>query len=167
MVLLPPTLSDVLSREDTVIFLGAGASVWAGLPSWKQLIEELAVFIERTGVSAEIVKRELAANDLIQAASYGVDLLTPSAFGQFIRTACRRDSARPAEIHKLIAALKPACFITTNYDQLLELAIRRERADAPLLVVSNRQLTETADIVQARAKNFVFNRTAMSTMRKA
>jgi hypothetical protein len=156
LVYLPPPLLEVLSREDTVVFVGAGASVWAGLPTWPQLIKELAEFIERTGASAEIVKRELAANDLLQAASYGVDLLMPSEFGRFIRTICRRDSAQPAEIHKLIAALKPACFITTNYDQLLEQAIRRTRPNAPLLVVSNRQLTETADIVQARAKNFVF-----------
>jgi hypothetical protein len=156
LICLPSTLLDVLSREDTVLFVGAGASVWAGLPSWPRLVEELADFIERTGASAEIVRRELSRNDLLQAASYGVDLLTPFAFGEFIRAACRRDSAQPAEIHALIAALKPACFITTNYDQLLERAIRRARPDTALLVVSNRQLTETADIVQARAKNFVF-----------
>jgi hypothetical protein len=149
-------LKQILSQEDTVLFIGSGISSWSGLPSWPGLIEELALFIEAQEMSAKLVRAELIKNDLLQAASYGVDLLTKPQFAEFVRKACRLGTARPHEIHKKIVSLGPRCFITTNYDPLLEEALRQWQPNRFFRVVSNRQVTETADIVQARALDFVF-----------
>lgn len=149
-------VGEILQREDTVLFIGAGLSRWSGLPSWKGLIEELADFIESQGLSADLVRKEAKANDLLQAASYGVDLLTKPQFAEFMRKACRFGTASPHEIHSKVVRLGPTCFITTNYDHLIEESLNKWRPDQYSRIVSNKQLTETADIIQARATNFVF-----------
>jgi hypothetical protein len=98
-------IRDVLLQPDTVLFVGSGISRWSGLPSWSGLIRELAEFMDGEGLSSELVRRELGLNELLQAASYGVDQLTPSQFAQFIRKACRVGTAEPHEIHRKIVGL--------------------------------------------------------------
>ncbi|MCF7957152.1 MAG: SIR2 family protein [Phycisphaerae bacterium] len=150
-------LKQVLAQNDTVLFIGSGISLWSGLPSWSKLIEELAAFIEKGGENADLIRNEANRGDLLQAASYGFDKLTKQQIGEFIRTTCKYGIAKPHDIHQKIVSLGPSCFVTTNYDNLIEESLRlwqQERFYRP--PVTNRHLTETADIVQARATNFVF-----------
>ncbi|MDQ3131112.1 MAG: SIR2 family protein [Acidobacteriota bacterium] len=154
--LLFTKIKEILSREDTILFIGAGVSRWSGLPSWYGLLEELAEFVENQGYPATLVRKELQNNDLLQAASYGVDKLSSSQFGQFIKQVCRVGKANPHDIHYKIVNLGPKCFITTNYDRLLEESLAKWRTDQYFDVVSNKQPIEAANIVQARATNFVF-----------
>lgn len=150
-------LKQVLAQDDTVLFIGSGISQWSGLPSWSRLIEELADYIERSGDKAELIRQEARRGDLLQAASYGFDKLTKQQIGDFIRSACRYGVARPHEIHRKIVSLGPRCFITTNYDNLIEESLRLWRPDRFFRPpVTNRHLTETAEIVHARAVDFVF-----------
>ncbi len=112
--------------------------------------------MRENGIASDLVDRELNDNDLLQAASYGVDRLSKYQFGEFIRRACRVGTARPHRIHEVIVKLGPTCFITTNYDDLLEQALRTWRPDSYFNTVSNWNLAEAANIVHARATNFVF-----------
>ncbi|AKU95772.1 USG protein [Labilithrix luteola] len=147
----------MLAQDDAVIFVGAGISMWSGLPSWPDLIGELAEFLESEGLPADSVRREKSRGDLLQAASLGFDLLTKPQTGQFLRRSCRYGIARPHEIHRKIIGLGPRCFITTNYDNLLEIALQTWLPDRPVRgPITNRQLMEIADIVQARSLDFVF-----------
>ena len=148
---------QVLAQDDTVLFIGSGISLWSGLPSWPKLIEELAAFIERAGGSADLIRDEARRGDLLQAASYGFDKLTKHQIGEFIRSACRYGVAKPHDIHRKIVLLGPRCFVTTNYDNLIEESLRLWRPDRFFRPpVTNRHLTETAEIVHARAVDFVF-----------
>lgn len=150
-------LKQVLAQEDTVLFIGSGISLWSGLPSWSGLIEELAKFVEASGSGADLVRAEAKRGDLLQAASYGFDKLTKQQIGDFIRATCRYGMAKPHEIHRKIVSLKSRCFITTNYDNLLEEALREwqpNRFYPP--PVTNRHLTETARIANARSIDFIF-----------
>lgn len=149
-------LRAALQRDDTILFVGSGVSAWSGLPGWSQLVEELARFLDESGSSAELVRKELERHDLLQAASYGLDLLTKSQFREFVRKSCRVGTAELHEIHKIIVSLGPTCYVTTNYDQLIEGALRKFRPGEYFQIVTNRQITETADIIQARAHHFVF-----------
>ena len=150
-------LKQVLAQEDTVLFVGAGISLWSGLPSWPRLIEELAIFVEATGTNAGLVRSEAHRGDLLQAASYGFDKLTKPQIGEFIRAACRYGVAKPHEIHRKIVSLGPHCYITTNYDDLIEQSLRKWQPDRFFRPpVTNRHLTETAEIVHARATDFIF-----------
>ena len=148
---------QVLAQDDTVLFIGSGISLWSGLPSWPKLIEELAAFIERAGGNADLIRDEARRGDLLQAASYGFDKLTKHQIGDFIRSACRYGVAKPHDIHWKIVFLGPRCFVTTNYDNLIEESLRLWRPDCFFRPpVTNRHLTELAEIVHARAVDFVF-----------
>lgn len=150
-------LKQVLAQADTVLFVGSGMSRWSGLPSWPELIEELAKFLDAMGAKAELVRAEAERGDLLQAASYGFYKLTNQQIGDFVRKACRYGVARPHEIHRKLVSLGPRYFVTTNYDNLIEESLRLWQADRPFpRVVTNRHLTELADAVHARAINFVF-----------
>lgn len=130
--------------------------MWSGLPSWTELIEKLAQFIEASGAEAGLVREEAEKGDLLQAASYGFDQLTKQQRAEFIRDACRYGKASPCEIHHKIISLGPRCFITTNYDNLVEKSLDKWQPDRSYRSVTNRQLTEIAEIVGARAIDFVF-----------
>lgn len=149
-------IGEILRREDTVLFIGSGLSQWSGLPSWFGIIDELANFLEQEGLSAEAVRKEAQDNHLLQAASYGVHQMTKQQFSSFIRKTCRIGKALPHEIHNKVVNLGPRSFITTNYDHLIEDALRQHRSELVFQVVTNRHLTETANIVQAKAKDFIF-----------
>jgi len=149
-------LREVLAQPDTVLFVGAGVAAWSGLPTWHVLIEELADFLEARGRPSQLVRRELERADLLQAASFGFDVLTPQERATFLRAATRDGVARPSALHRRLATLGPASFITTNYDKLLERTLAAERPDTSFKVVTNLQLVETASIIQSRARDFVF-----------
>lgn len=150
-------LKQILAQEDSVLFIGSGISLWSGLPSWSGLIEELAKFVEGTGAKADLIRSEAERGDLLQAASYGFDKLTKQQIGDFIRDVCRYGVAKPHEIHRKIVSLGPRCFVTTNYDNLIEEALRHWQPDRFFRPpITNRHLTETAEIVHARAIDFVF-----------
>jgi len=148
-------LRQALRDEDTIIFIGSGISCWSGLPSWSGLLSNLSDFLEKAGRQANVVRRELK-QDLLLAASYGFDQLTAQEIGDFMRRECQFGTATPHEIHRRIVTLGPRCFITTNYDQLIEESLRKWRKDIPVRVVNNRQPFETADIIQARKLDFIF-----------
>lgn len=149
-------LKQILSQEDTVLFIGSGISMWSGLPSWSRLVEDLAMFVEASGSNADLVRIEARNGDLLQAASYGFHKLTKSQIGDFIRKACMYGKAKPHLIHQKIVTLGPRCFITTNYDHLIEESLRNWRNEFSFQTVTNRQLTETAGVVASRATDFVF-----------
>jgi len=117
----------------------------------------LANFIEEAGGNAAIVRDEAARGDLLQAASYGFDKLTRPQIGEFMRFATRYGIAIPHAIHKKIASLGPRCFVTTNYDTLIEESLRLWRKDHVFRPpITNRHLTELAEVVHARAIDYVF-----------
>ena len=150
-------LKQVLAQEDTVLFIGSGISMWSDLPSWTGVIEELAHFIEESGSKADLVRAEAQKGDLLQAASYGFDKLTKQQIGEFIWAVCRYGVAEPHEIHRKIVSLGPRCFVTTNYDNLIEESLRRWQPGRFFRPpVTNRHLTETAGIIHARAIDFIF-----------
>jgi hypothetical protein len=126
------------------------------LPSWIGLLHSLADTLEEKGLTAEPVRQEISAGNLLLAASYAVHQIHKRDLGAFLRKALRHPHAPPSELHRAIAALGPSSFVTTNYDQLLETAIRRSGLHAEPRIVTNRQPVEIADIIPASARDFVF-----------
>jgi hypothetical protein len=105
------------AREgELAVFLGAGVSAAAGLPTWEQLLGELAVRAglddgSRAGLSG-LPPQDAAA-------------LLARALGREELTAYVRERFGPGSYslaHALVAALPVREFVTTNYDPLVELA---------------------------------------------
>ncbi len=151
------SLAKHLNEPETIIFVGSGVSRWSGLPSWSGMISELADFMDESGKNSELVRKEQSDGELLQAASYAFDQLTQPQIGEFIRHSCRYGTAKPHEIHKKIVELGPTSFVTTNYDNLIEEALRTFRPDtffAP--PVTNCHLSEMASVAHAKKSGFIF-----------
>jgi NAD-dependent SIR2 family protein deacetylase len=149
-------LANLAMRPDTIMFVGSGVSAWSGLPTWGKLLDELATYLESLGKPGTLVRRELSNNDLLLAASYGFDQLTRHEKCDFLHSIFLSRPTRPSELHHVVASLGPRCFVTTNYDTLLESAIRKSRPDEVFSIVTPLQQLEVTSIIQSRAEGFVF-----------
>jgi hypothetical protein len=149
-------LRRLLSQEDALLFIGSGISSWSGLPSWKALLRNLGDFMEQLNIDANLVRNETQNGDLLQAASYGFDRLTPQQQIRFLRENCLATGVPPHEIHHLIVSLGPTSYVTTNFDILLERALSKWVPDVAYRVVLNDNFTELPEITSSRASHFLF-----------
>ncbi len=94
-----------------------------------------------------MVRAAAHRGEFLQAASYAFDKLTKKQIGEFVRAACRY-GAEPHEIHKKIISWWPRCFVTTNYDNLIEESLRKWQPQRSYRgPITNLQLAEIAEIV--------------------
>jgi hypothetical protein len=125
-------VADALARKarsgDLVAFLGAGVSQGAGLPSWSDLLSELAAArahldsdddraaLKRLGEldRAAVIKKRLEQ----QGSPDTVD----ERLGHAVARLLRERGKRHALTHGLLASLPVDEVITTNYDDLFERA---------------------------------------------
>ena len=122
---LPPSLSSIADslalrarRGDLVLFLGAGVSKPAGLPSWTDLLKALAV--DRL---PDTEVRELQdLSELDRAALIERRLRPGETLGEAVAQLFLRHSPRHALGHALLADLPVDEIVTTNYDALFERA---------------------------------------------
>lgn len=103
-------------RGELALFLGAGVSVPAGLPTWHALIEQLA---DHYGLS------DLGIAEYLQSATDQAELIEKYAQGRFQRQVASivGEASRPSLLHALLAGLDCREVITTNYDLLYEQAV--------------------------------------------
>jgi hypothetical protein len=106
-------------RGELVLFLGAGASSGAGLPDWNGLLHDLA---REAGIPSDLSDwKRLAFVD--QAAI--VQRRLGAAMNRSIALRFQRPEA--GLLHHLLASLPVNEAITTNYDDLFELAAGKDR----------------------------------------
>ena len=100
-----------------VLFMGAGTSMGAGLPSWNTLLRQLA---HRAGVDDESALEQLDALDPRDAGLVLDRRLTRQGrhLADEIETIVR--VARVSLVHQLLASLPVTEAVTTNYDRLFE-----------------------------------------------
>ncbi|MCA9488893.1 MAG: SIR2 family protein [Myxococcales bacterium] len=113
------TLARQAARDRLVVFLGAGVSAGAGLPTWAELLDRLAVEAGFTAAEREGLAR-LGHLDRAQllALRLGSD---PAALGRAV-SRCLDVGDTTALSHALLAGLPVREFITTNYDDCFERA---------------------------------------------
>lgn len=148
-------LKKVLVEDGTVLFIGSGISAWSGLPSWRQLLDEMANYVEQIGRDSYNIRYYSNSQPLL-AADFGCAALKPDDFKTFIWSACKRNVAEPSIVHQLLVNLGVSCYITTNYDRLLEQALRQNGILNRFKVVTNREPTDCADLLYLRRRNFIF-----------
>jgi hypothetical protein len=102
-----------------VLFLGAGVSAGAGLPTWNELLDRLA---ERAGFDAQ-ARVDLATRlPAIDRADVVKRALADHGLELGVETAAAMVSQRYSLSHALAASLPVDEFVTTNYDELFEMA---------------------------------------------
>ncbi|WP_324651021.1 SIR2 family protein [Georgenia sp. H159] len=139
---------------ELALFIGAGVSMAAGLPSWEALISTIA---ERHDIDLDDVPSALDRAELLRR-ELGED------FGDAVAQESSRVS-RYAITHSLLAALGCREVVTTNYDALYEKAVRdisgtgpvpvlpydEPRSDSPWLLKMHGDVNDPASIVLTRS----------------
>lgn len=173
-------LGAIASRARLVPFMGSGISISAGAPTWRELIDDLAV---AAGLESDVVEA-LRAHDMLDQAAYIQQEFKRRSEGQrseFASSVIRRvDAMRYGLAPPLLAALEAEQAITLNYDRLFEWAAfdgQRPRRVIPgpateeerWLLKLHGSVEEPESIVLTRDDYLGFNadRAALSSLVKA
>lgn len=115
--------SEAVRANRAALFIGAGLSQAAGLPGWNGLIEEARVDAR---VPEEVTDAPLAAEYIT------------TVIGEFgLKRALLKKLAVapvPTPLHKVLAGLNVFDYWTTNYDSLIEQAIRSDGNDVARII---------------------------------
>ncbi|MFO0552735.1 MAG: SIR2 family protein [Polyangiaceae bacterium] len=116
-----PRLVGALQRGECVLFAGSGLSTRTGLPSWNELITELA---DRLGVPES--KRRGDLDYLLDLAQWYRNEVPSPTIEELVRArfTAAASGAHPTLAQYLLGGLPARYFVTTNYDDLLEVALR-------------------------------------------
>lgn len=115
------------AREGNLaLFLGAGVSIPAGLPTWKELVDKLAKELSDPD-------RELLDGLEITDKAQLIEQFQPDGFKERVAK-ITREVTRPSLVHGLLAGLDVAHVVTTNYDTLFESAMKAARHSADVVM---------------------------------
>lgn len=121
-------LRGILARGELVLFVGAGVSRSAGLPTWQGLVSQLVDVARTTGAFPQQlaeIDNLVGEGKLIDAMTELESALTPAGFGREVEQILDDSQiANLPPIFHALAGLSPRLrgVITTNLDRLLERA---------------------------------------------
>lgn len=115
-------LSRDLDDRKCAAFVGAGASVGAGLPSWSELVTILKA---ESGLTNSYTPQRMA--------DYARQILGPRVFNEILRETFSRVK-EPCIIHKQLARLHLPMAITSNFDCLLEASMYEQSKERPIVL---------------------------------
>lgn len=146
-------LGREMARGQVAFFIGAGLSLPAGLPSWKELIKQLAQGTK--GYSGKIAELgDLAAPDAALLLSKAPE------FRKHLKAAL--GSPVHAIGHALVASMRPAEVITTNFDTLYEQAAQWTYTKKLVVIPAQRGAARAPWLLKLHgdidAKHIVLNR---------
>jgi hypothetical protein len=145
---IPRELVEHFSRGDGAVFVGAGLSIGAGLPGWADLICPLA---KAVGVRWPANEADLSTDHLLSTAQHYENQRGRHALIQHLRDALDVASVEPTPVHRFLASLPVRVLFTTNYDDLIQRALR-EAGRSCNVVVSEPELafwsTERVQVVK-------------------
>lgn len=148
---------DILDPK-TILFIGSGVSNWSGLPSWENLSYKiLDLAINKKSISKneyKDIKNKIRERDYISAISYCTKKINIESLHKFLRSEFGEKNS-PHKLHEVLVKLGPKCFITTNYDKLIEQAYFKINKKK-LNIVTNTNPIEQSKIQSIKASDFIF-----------
>jgi SIR2-like protein/CHAT domain-containing protein len=130
---VPASLVRHLNEKRCVIFVGAGLSAQAQLPSWSKLLDQLVTQVgadDQDEDSTAELKKLLDAGRYLDVADECKEQLG-AGYAEFLSKALQIGTGPVPEAHRLVMQLPFAAWITTNYDKLLEQAHFQVRGSVP------------------------------------
>ncbi len=122
----PAELIAAFATGNAVLFVGAGLSIGAGLPSWSELVSALSA---ETGYQGK---------DPLKAAQYYVDRHPNRAIlVKHLRERLDTTGIEPTACHSLLTQLPARIVCTTNFDNLLERAYQAAGHEVNLVVTAS------------------------------
>jgi hypothetical protein len=123
---LPGLLVRHIQQKRCVVFVGAGLSAGAGLPTWGRLllngIQELVGALPEGELHQTELEQLVKQGKLLEVADFCKEKLG-SAYHQFLSEQVRGDQVQKLPTtHDVLMRLPFSAWVTTNYDKLLERA---------------------------------------------
>ena len=113
-------IQKAIENNKLVIFVGAGVSRNSGIPTWAELIKELAKDFGIKAKGTDSKGNEVFSNDeFLKIPQYYFNERKEKEYYSKVKEVLDKEF-QPNEIHKMIFELNPTHIITTNYDNLLE-----------------------------------------------
>ena len=113
-------IQKAIENNKLVIFVGAGVSRNSGIPTWAELIKELAKDLGIKAKGTDSKGNEVFSNDeFLKIPQYYFNERKEKEYYSKVKEVLDKEF-QPNEIHKMIFELNPTHIITTNYDNLLE-----------------------------------------------
>lgn len=123
----PELLVEAIARGDCILYIGAGLSAQAGLPTWVECLEGLIRFArEREHLSDEIAERltrDLMSGGRSAVADELASALPRELFQEYLGTG--NDKVPPSPAHQLLAKMPFAGVVNTNLDTLIARAFKK------------------------------------------
>jgi SIR2-like domain len=119
--MLDPLIQAVRTKQ-AILFVGAGISRNVGLPSWRELIAEMAHQLDYDPAVFE------GHGDFLELAEYyRIKKTTMGGLRSWMDRTWHKDEAKvdDSKVHQAIVKLRFPLIYTTNYDRWLEIAFQR------------------------------------------
>ncbi len=122
--IIPEQLITDISDGNCILFVGAGCSFDADLPTWKELLEALIDETYRRAPPDDETRQEieqlLAEGKDLVVAQYCRSKLREYGFSQLMKKQMSSYDHSKAETHKILSTIKFKAILTTNFDTLVE-----------------------------------------------
>lgn len=119
-------IQKAIEKNSLGIYVGAGMSMGAGLPSWKNLLNELIDILQKKGIAVSRIDEMRALAEFpskyLMLAEELRDLIQ-NDLEKLIRDRFEDKSKTPTSAHDVLVKIKSKFIITTNYDTLIEKAL--------------------------------------------
>ncbi len=124
---IPQALIDALKGNNCALFVGAGLSVGAGLPTWKGLLTTLIQEVKALPYDTRSIVRQYNAllsdtSKYLMLAQDIKDTLTADKFYDVLARIFGNPALQPTPTHSALTKISFSFVITTNYDRLIEKA---------------------------------------------
>jgi NAD-dependent SIR2 family protein deacetylase len=126
-------LASEIGNNSCIIFIGAGVSVAAGFPSWDALEEKM-----RTEANLKGCYGPLRIADCYKL------YVGERDFSNFLRSVFHTE-ASPTRIHERLA-VPTSIYVTTNFDTLMEDALRTHRGHGKVSKIVNTQTSRWVSV---------------------
>jgi hypothetical protein len=131
---VPGLLARYIQQKRCVVFVGAGLSAGAGLPTWSKLllngIEQLVADLPEGDSHQKELQGLVERGKLLEVADFCKEKLG-AEYHQFLTQQVRGDQAQIPKTHKVLMHLPFSAWVTTNYDKLLERAFTEVLGGSP------------------------------------
>lgn len=134
---------ELLESGTCVLFVGSGSSIRLGYPSWEQALKDLSELLEDND-AARLAQQKILSGEHLLAAEIIKRKIDPGLYNKCFSEYFIHKSPSHDDFHKLLVKLKFRGFVTTNYDPVIEAALRmvqpRSQCDAVISETTKRDI---------------------------